>query len=264
MTTKNVKCDDIVISNEKIDNKGFIKKFSDLYKIKKQMAFGPKGNTFKVEDLKRNNETRVVKMMKKANGINSLTLTELQIDSLLNLNHPNIGVIYDILEDEKFIYMVQDLYENGDLFSFILKNKKISENLCKVIIKQMLVAVKYLHDNGIMHRVIKPQNIFIIKSDEKDVNQTMLKLCDFGSATYFKNCVPFSDFSGNPAYSAPENVQGNYDNKADIWSVGVIAYFLLTGSTPYQGKEYDILFKVFNIVFIMTIQIKKNLSINLF
>lgn len=208
------------------------------------MAIGPKGNTYKVEDLKRNNEIRIVKMMKKANGINSLTLTELQIDSLLNLNHPNIGLIYDILEDEKFIYMVQDLYENGDLFSFIIRNKKIDESLVKVIIKQLLAAVRYLHENNIIHRGIKPQNIFIVKYDEKDVNQTMLKLCDFGAATYLKNCVPLTDFSGNPTYSAPENIQGHYDNLADIWSVGVIAYFLLTGSTPFHGKEYDILFKV--------------------
>lgn len=183
-------------------------------------------------------------MMKKSNGINSLTLTELQIDSLLTLNHPNIGIIYDIIEDEKFIYMVQDLYENGDLFSFIMKNKKINESLCKVILKQLLAAVRYLHENNIMHKAIKPQNIFLVKYDEKDVNQTSLKLCDFGAATYFKDCVPFSDFSGSPAYSAPEHIQGNYDNKADIWSVGVIAYFLLTGANPYQGKEYDILFKV--------------------
>jgi calcium-dependent protein kinase len=244
MTTKNVKSDDIVISIEKIDNKGFIKRFSDLFKIKKQLAFGPKGSNYKVEDLKRNNEIRMVKMMKKASGINSLTLTELQIDSLLSLNHPNIGMIYDILEDEKFIYMVQDLNENGDLFNFIMKNKNINENLCKEIIKQLLSAVRYLHENNIMHRGIKPQNIFIIKFIETDVNQTMLKLCDFGSALYFKDCVPFSDFSGNPAYSAPEVIKGKYDNRADIWSIGVIAYFLLTGTTPYQGKEYDILFKV--------------------
>lgn len=244
MTIKNTKSEDVVILNEKIDNKGFINKFSDLYKIKKHLAFGPKGNTYLVEDLKRNNEKRIVKMIKKTSGINSLTLTELQIDNLLYLNHPNIGMIYEILEDEKFVYMIQEFFENGDLFNFILKNKKMNENLCKVIIKQLLAAVKYLHDNNIMHRGIKPHNIFILKFEEEDINQTMLKLCDFGAVAYIKDYVTFTDFSGHPAYSAPEVIQGKYDNRADIWAIGIICYFLLTGSTPFQGKEYDILFKV--------------------
>jgi calcium-dependent protein kinase len=233
-----------MITNEKLHNKGYIRKFSDFYKIKKRIGLGPKGNTYKVQDLKRNDEMRIVKMMKKKIGRNSLTLTESNIETLLNLDHPNVGLIYDIIEDEKFVYMVQDFYEQGDLFNFILKNQKISEKLCKIIIKQMLCAVKYLHENNICHREIKPQNVFIVKYDPKDLNETMIKVVDFGASCYFKDCIPLTEFPGNPFYSGPEVINGEYDHKIDIWSVGVIAYFLLCGHPPYSGKEYDVLFKV--------------------
>lgn len=229
--------------------RGFIKNFSDLYKIRKQICLGPKGQTYLVVDLQRNHEMRTAKMMKKLPGINSLTLTELKVVRLLNLDHPNIGVIYDILEDEKFVYMIQDYFEHGDLFNFLLKYKNANERLTKLIIKQVISAVKYLHQNDVCHRDIKPQNIFVIKYDPKDLKETIVKLCDFGSSTYFKNCVPLTEFPGNPFYSAPEVINGQYNHKVDIWSVGIIAYLLLTGFNPYTGKEYDVLFKVFINIF---------------
>ncbi len=246
MIFKNIKIEDVVISNEKIDNKGFIKDFSELYLLKKQISVGPKGNNYKVEDLKRNSEMRIVKMMKKANKINSLTLTESSIEKLLNLNHMNLGCIYDIIEDEKFVYLVQDYYSQGDLFNFILIYKNIlDEGLIKIIIRQILCGIKQLHDNNVIHRGIKAQNIFIVKFDEKDFKQTLVKVCDFGSAAYFRDCLPLNDFCDNPFYSSPELIKGSYDNKSDLWSVGIIAYFLLTGEYPYKGKEYDVLFRVF-------------------
>lgn len=232
-------------------NKGFISKFSDFYKINKRVSLGPKGQIFLIKDLQRSEETRVVKIMKKKSEISSLTLTEANLENLIQIDHPNIGRILDIMEDEKQIYMVQDYHEGGDLYNFILKHKKIGEKICKIIIKQLLEAVNFLHQNNVCHRDIKPQNIFVVKFDERNIKDTLIKLTDFGASCYFKNCVPLSDFPGTPAFTSPEVINGKYDLKIDIWSIGIVSYFLLCGRTPYEGRDYDIMFKVIliNILF---------------
>lgn len=180
--------------------------------------------------------------------VSSLTVTETDLDKLLEIEHPNLGKIKDIMEDEKNIYIVQDYYEEGNLFNFILKHKKINENICKIIIRQLLEAVNCLHMNNIMHKEIKPTNIFVTKFDEKNIKETMIKLCDFGSYCYFNNCNPVSDFPGNPEYISPEILNGVNDPKIDIWSIGIVAYFLICGKTPFSstGLSTETLFKVIN------------------
>ena len=78
-------------------------------------------------------------LFKKKIENSSLTITESNLDKLLELDHPNIGRIIDLLEDEKYVYVIQDNYEEGNLFNFILKHKKVSENICKIIIKRTYV-----------------------------------------------------------------------------------------------------------------------------
>ena len=236
--------DDVIISNERLNKKGYLQSFSDLYKIKKQIAVGPKGHIYTLEDVKRSDAQKIVKLMKKSNDLSSLTLTELNVSKLLALDHPNIGNIYDVLEDEHYVYLVQDYYEGGDLFNFLIKNKIINEKLLKIIVRQILSALKYLHENNICHRDLKPQNIFILGYEENDYKNILIKICDFGASSYFKKCVPLKKFPGNPFYCAPEVILRDYDNKCDIWSVGIILYFLINGTTPFEGKEYDVLFKV--------------------
>jgi serine/threonine protein kinase len=193
--------------------------------------------------------------MKKKSEISSLILSESSLDILMKLEHPNIGRILDIMEDEKQIYMIQDYYEGGDLFSFILKHKNIGENISKIIIRQLLEAVYYLHQNNIIHRDIKPQNIFVVKFDRKNIKDTLIKLCDFGSNCYFKDCLMSSDFPGTPEYTSPELISGDYTFKTDIWSIGVISYFLLSGKSIFKGKDFDVIFKVYLIFISFNIMI---------
>ena len=109
----------------------------------------------------------------------------------------------------------------------------------------MLSAIQHMHDDcNIVHRDLKPENILL--ETERDIND--IKLIDFGTAKrFFKdehgNTIPFSKKEGTTAYMAPEVIKDDYNEKCDIWSIGVIAYILLTGRQPFflpDLKEYEI------------------------
>ena len=124
-----------------------------------------------------------------------------------------------------------------------MRNKYISEKTTRNIIFQLLLSLNYLHEKGITHRDIKSENILIYRK-EPDL---VIKLADFGTATFFIKNMPLTDVLGSPYYIAPEVLNGVYDEKCDIWSTGVLAYILLCGKPPFFGKEEDIFFQVKNL-----------------
>ena len=94
-------------------------------------------------------------------------------------------------------------------------------------------AINYLHMNGICHRDLKPEN-FIFVDEERDA---ALKLIDFGLATKFENNTMLKTKAGTPYYVAPQVLEGRYDHKCDVWSLGVIMYVLLCGYPPFYGDS---------------------------
>jgi calcium-dependent protein kinase len=181
-------------------------------------------------------------MNEESNGISEST-----IEMLLQLDHPNVIKIYDIVEDLNNIYIVQEYCEGSDLFHFILSRKLFSEELVKAIIKQILEALLYLHLNSIVHRDVKPENILIFNKDFTNISDIVIKLSDFTSATLIKARSKIkSKAIGSPLYIAPEVLEGKFDKHCDLWSVGVITYTMLCGRPPFTGKEYEILYKILN------------------
>jgi len=94
--------------------------------------------------------------------------------------HPNIMRIYELLNDDKFYFIVSEYLRHGELYDFIIKRGTITESEVKTIIKQLFMAINYMHLNKIMHRDIKPENILIDSLDD-----LYIKLTDFGFAAYF-------------------------------------------------------------------------------
>ena len=209
--------------------------FSSHYKILSFLGEGSYGKVFKAREI----STGRVLAVKKIQINNSLTKykkTIKEINLLKNLDHPNIVKFYDFFEEEENIYLMMEFLEGCTLKQYIQKTEIISENNARIIIKQLLTALSYLHYAcDICHRDIKPENIMF--KEKNDINS--LKLLDFGlslenfeSKNYLENC-------GTLVYMAPELLINNikYTKGVDVWSVGIILYMLLMkGKNPFYNR----------------------------
>ena len=130
--------------------------------------------------------------------------------------------------------------KGGDLFDRV-SEKPLTESEAKHVIKSILSGIQYLHANNITHRDLKPENIMMVDSATTDV-----KITDFGLSRIVDEKGEMSTLCGTPQYMAPEILlRMRYSSKADIWSVGVIAYVVLSGRHPFNGpKINDILKKI--------------------
>ena len=155
-----------------------------------------------------------------------------EIKIALQLNHPLISQIYEIIESEDKICAVYEYAMNGDLLHYVNMRNSLNESEARRIFAQLVVAIQYLHENKkIAHRDIKPENILF----DKNFN---IKLIDFGFSRTFDNNIFFESICGSPAYVAPEIVTGKkYNATADIWSLGVVLYAMVVGQLPFEGDD---------------------------
>ena len=162
---------------------------------------------------------------------NSRELLIKEFKLLRNLNHINIIKVYDIISEENNkIYIILEYFKNGDL-SKVINNKILTEVQSQNYSMQLKDGIKYLYEHNIIHRDLKPQNILV--SDEN-----ILKICDFGFARYFNKDLMLGTLCGSPLYMAPEIMANNkYNNKSDLWSLGIIIYEFLYGKVPFKGTN---------------------------
>ena len=160
-----------------------------------------------------------------------------EINILKQLDHPNILKILEFhLENDKF-YIITDYCPEGELFNEIDKKQKLTEKETSFIIYQILQAVRYCHKMKVVHRDIKPENIMITSREADGLHH--IKLIDFGTAKLFADGNKHKAMVGSSYYIAPEVLRGKYDEKCDLWSVGVIMYILLCGVPPFNGDDED-------------------------
>ena len=162
-----------------------------------------------------------------------------EIEVLIKLEHPNIIKIFEYFTDDLNYYLITEYISGGELYEGLVKMLNFNEFKCAFILNQIISAVYYLHSNNIVHRDIKPENILISNSN-KDL--LSIKLIDFGSCNYIKKNENFTLKVGSPYYIAPEVLKHDYNNKCDIWSIGVILYILLVGYPPFKAKNKNELF----------------------
>ncbi|KAK6136855.1 hypothetical protein DH2020_029410 [Rehmannia glutinosa] len=210
-------------------NFGFSKKFASRFDFEEEEEQGNFGYTCsaiaKKGELK--GQKVAVKIIPKSKMTTVIAIEEVrrEVNILRALaRHPNLLQFYDAFEDADNVYIVT---EGG----------KYSEDYAKAIIIQILNVVAFCHLQGVVHRDVKPENFLFTSEDEN----TRLKAIDFGLSDFIGLEQKLNDVVGSAYYVAPEVIQKSYSTEADVWSIGVIAYILLSGSRPFLGRtESDI------------------------
>ncbi|CAE7484110.1 CPK2 [Symbiodinium natans] len=187
-------------------------------------------------------QQRAIKTMSKAN-MKHVARFQQEIQIMKTMDHPNIIKLYETFEDRKHIYLAMELCTGGELFDRIIEVGQFTEKDCAIVVQQMLSAVFYMHTRGVCHRDLKPENFLFLSKGP--IENTLLKIIDFGLSKTFDACVPMATKAGTPYYVAPQVLHGKYDNSCDLWSCGVIMYTMLCGYPPFYGKtDQEVLSKV--------------------
>lgn len=247
--------ENIIISAEKVAIAGLNKKFDEYYRIVEQIST----NTYLIEEINNDTVAKGVRIINKKDK--NVFLSDKKVKMLCELDHPNIIKIINIMEDEDYIYVVHDYCPGKDILSFLVDNKeKVTDELIRQIINQILTGLAYLHANNVIHKNINPDKILVYSANLKEP-ELHIKISDFiSNAEYYTkgqmNYKPYGNKITNPLFIAPEFLEEKYDNKVDIWSTGMIAYILLVGKPPFKGKEHEILYQIAH----KTVKIPEGLS----
>ncbi|KAJ3323357.1 hypothetical protein HDV06_001877 [Boothiomyces sp. JEL0866] len=161
-----------------------------------------------------------------------------EIRFLKLLHHPHIVKVIDVVETQDFIYIIMEYAVGGELFDYIVANKRVKEKEARSFFRMVLSAVDYCHKNAIIHRDLKPENLLL---DEKK----NIKIIDFGFGNNFSTNGLLDTFCGSPFYAAPEMILGKkYEGpEVDMWSLGVILFALLCGHLPFDDDNMKELYK---------------------
>ena len=213
------------------------KSLFDKYEVRQKIGKGKFGLVKSGINKETHKQVAIKIMAKKNMDKSDLELAKVEIDILKISQHPNIIKLYDIYENENYIYIIMEYCSGGDLLSYFeyyeyeLKETKVCE-----IIHKLSMAIYFLHSYGIVHRDLKPENILMTDlTPEADI-----RLLDFGLSKIIGNEEKCTEPYGTLSFVAPEVLQGKpYDKSVDLWSIGIITFLLLCGYLPFDYKHSE-------------------------
>lgn len=214
--------------------------FAQVYEQKNELGSGVTGTVFLVTERR----TQIDRAMKTFNlaQMKPSQLKELtrEMQLLRGIDHPNIIKLIETFEGDKRVILIMDLCRGGTLVSARGRARLRTEHAVKTVLHQLLQAIKFMHERGVVHRDIKLENIMFAGEQADDLKVVLI---DFGFSVMERSVSRFGSrkrlFStncGTAYYTAPEVLRGQYGKECDVWSVGVMAFILLTGSPPFQGR----------------------------
>nr|XP_033783558.1 death-associated protein kinase 1 [Geotrypetes seraphini] len=159
---------------------------------------------------------------------------EREVSILKEIQHSNVITLHEVYENKTDVILILELVAGGELFDFLAEKESLSEEEATEFLKQILNGVRYLHSLHIAHFDLKPENIMLLNRNSP---KPRIKIIDFGLAHKIDSGNEFKNIFGTPEFVAPEIV--NYEPlglDADMWSIGVITYILLSGASPFLGE----------------------------
>uniref|UniRef100_W5KJ06 non-specific serine/threonine protein kinase n=1 Tax=Astyanax mexicanus TaxID=7994 RepID=W5KJ06_ASTMX len=159
-----------------------------------------------------------------------------EVEIMKLLDHPHIIKLYQVMETKNMLYLVTEYAKNGEIFDYLASRGRLSEADARRKFWQILSAVEYCHERGIVHRDLKAENLLL------DAHMN-IKIADFGFGNFFRPGEPLATWCGSPPYAAPEVFEGQqYEGpQLDIWSMGVVLYVLVCGALPFDGPSLPVL-----------------------
>ena len=231
VTSKQI-AEDFIINIKK--GMGYLN-FFDYYEMLDDIGEGKFG-LVKLGIHKNTNEKVAIKIIQKSSmKDNDAELVKTEIDIMKLCHHPNIVRLLDHFENAEYIFIVMEYLSGGSLSNFLKVNKfTLSEKKICEIIYQIASGLKYLHQYGIVHRDLKPDNIMLTETE--DMNQ--IKIMDFGLSKIMGPNETVDDGFGTLCYVAPEVLlRIPYNKEIDIWSMGVIFYYMTCGILPFDDNS---------------------------
>ncbi len=203
----------------------------ERYEILERIGTGGMSDVYKAKDYKLNRFV-AVKVLKQEFSENANFVSKFRVEAqaAAGLMHPNIVNVYDVGEESGIYYIVMELVEGITLKKYIEKKARLSVKEAVSIAIQVSMGLEAAHNNHIIHRDIKPQNIIISKEGK-------VKVTDFGIAKAATSNTITSNVMGSVHYTSPEQARGGYsDEKSDIYSLGITMFEMLTGRVPFNGE----------------------------
>jgi serine/threonine protein kinase len=221
------------------------KDINELYSFGKKLGAGQFGTVFEGFNIK--SETKcAIKVIEKKKAQKSQLHWDLmkdELSALQQLSHPYIVHTMDLLEDRDRIYVVQELMVDGNLMEALEymadEGLPFTEKDAANLVKGLLRGLAYIHESKYIHRDIKLENVMVFKTqDVKGRTIFVPSYTDFGMSTRLQKGERVELAVGTPLYMAPEILAKlPYDSSADVWSLGVLIYILLTSEAPFDGNS---------------------------
>jgi len=211
---------------------------AERYRIKKLIGSGAMGNVYCGEDIRLKRDIALKQLSPRLlHDEQIIARFRQEALALARLSHPHIVQVYDFIEDEGFLWIIMELVTGGELDEKFSAINPLPQEQALRFAEQMISALGYAHQQGVVHRDFKPANVLI--TDKGDI-----KITDFGIAKLAQSSIhtQLNSIMGTPTHMSPEQANGeDTDHRTDIYALGIVLYQMLSGELPFKGDARSII-----------------------